>query len=143
MFHEVLVVGHLGQDPELRYTPSGIPVARFSVAANRQWTNGDGEKQEEVTWFRVTAWRNLGEICNQYLTKGRLVLIKGGLQPEPDSGGPRIWTDKEGKPRASFDLTARVVKFLGNSGRESTDEEAAEMEENAQELEAVEDSIPF
>lgn len=137
MYHKVTLVGRLGQDPELRYTPSGVSVARFSVAANRQWTTGDGEKKQEVTWFRVTAWRSLGDICNQFLSKGRLVLIEGGLQPDPDTGGPRVWVGDDDKPRASFDLTARIVRFLDSNSDAPVEAEDEEVDESE------EDSVPF
>ena len=109
MYQKVVIVGNLGSDPELRYTPQGVPVASFSVAVNRRWTSGDGQLQEKTTWFRVTAWRKLAEQCNQYLSKGRLVLVEGEIEAS-------AWLDKEGNPRATLELTARNVRFLG-SGR--------------------------
>ena len=110
--NRVQIMGNLGADPEMRYTPTGRAMTRFSVAVNRRWKNSDGEPQEEVTWFRVSAWNGTAEVCASYLTKGRLVLVEGRLNPD-ENGGPRIWTDQDGNPRASFELTAIEVKFLG------------------------------
>ncbi len=109
MYQKVVIVGHLGSDPEMRYTPSGVPVTSFSVAINRRWTDNNGEPHEKTTWFRVTAWRTLAEQCNQYLSKGRLVLVEGEVEAS-------AWKDNEGQPRATLELTARSVRFLG-SGR--------------------------
>jgi single-strand DNA-binding protein len=113
MYQKVIIVGNLGRDPEMRYTPSGQPVTNFSVATNRRWTNTDGTPGEETVWFRVTAWGKLGETCNQYLSKGRQVFVEGRLSPDPETGGPRIWTGQDGVARASFEITAFTVRFLG------------------------------
>lgn len=109
MYQTTIVVGHLGQDPEMRFTPSGVPVTNFSVATTRRWTGSDGQQQEKTTWFRVTAWRRLAETCNQYLSKGRLVLVEGEIDAS-------AWTSQGGEARASLELTARTVKFLGGRG---------------------------
>ena len=106
MFSKTIIVGHLGRDPELRYTSGGQSVCSFSVATSRSWTDQSGQPQEKTTWFRVTAWGKLGELCNQYLTKGRLVLAEG----EVDASA---WSAQTGEPRASLELTARNVRFLG------------------------------
>lgn len=106
MYAKTVIVGHLGRDPELRYTPSGSPVCSFTVATNRGWTSTDGTRQEKTTWFRVTTWNKLAELCNQYLSKGRLVLAEGDIEAS-------AWTSQEGEARASLELTARNVRFLG------------------------------
>ncbi len=116
MYQKLTIVGNLGQDPELRYTSDGTPVTTLSVATNRSWTNADGSPGEETAWFRVTAWRRMAEVCAEYLEKGRQVLVEGRLQPDPETGGPRVWTDRNGNPRASFEMTAQTVKFLGGRG---------------------------
>lgn len=113
MYQKILIVGNLGNDPELRYTQSGTPVCSFSVATNRRWTNQDGTPGEETVWWRVSAWNRLAETCNQYLSKGRQVLVEGEMVPDRETGGPRIWTGQDGQPRASFELRARTVQFLG------------------------------
>ena len=114
-YHKLIIVGNLGRDPEMRYTSDGTPVANFSVAANRRWNNADGEQNEETVWFRVTAWRRLAETCNEYLEKGRQVLIEGRLNPDPATGGPRLWTGNDGTVRASYEVTAVSVRFLASS----------------------------
>lgn len=132
MYQKVVIVGNLGRDPEMRYTPQGTPVTNFSVATNRRWTNADGSPGEETVWFRVTAWRRLAETCNQYLNKGRQVLVEGRLRPDPETGGPRIWTGQDGVARASFEITALNVKFLGRRDEGvamGPEEEAIEEEE--------------
>lgn len=122
MLQKVTILGNLGNDPELRHTQNGTPVCNFSVATNRRWTNSDGSQGEETVWWTVSAWDKLGEVCDQYLEKGRQVYIEGRIQPDRtgnNPGGPRIWTDQNGQPRASFELRALTVKFLG--GRNSAD----------------------
>ena len=88
MYHTIIIVGNLGKDPEMRYTPSGQAVTSFSVASNRSWTDSNGQKQTEVIWFRISAWGKQAEICNQYLKKGSKVLIEGRLTPDKSTGGP-------------------------------------------------------
>ena len=116
MYHKITIAGNLGRDPEMRYTQDGTPVTNFSVATNRRWTNPDGSQGEETIWFRVSAWRRLAEICNQYLQKGRPVLVEGRLRPDPATGGPRLSTGNDGIARASFEVTALDVRFLGGRG---------------------------
>jgi single-strand DNA-binding protein len=125
MYQNTVVVGHLGRDPEMRYTPDGTPVTSFSVATTRRWSNREGEPQEKTTWFRVTAWRRLAETCNQYLSKGRLVLVEGDIDVS-------AWSDKtSGEARATLELRARNVQFLGGRGErpESVEGGPAEAEE--------------
>jgi single-strand DNA-binding protein len=112
MYHKLIFCGNLGQNPELRYTAQGTPVCNFSVASNRRWTDNEGSMQEETTWFRISAWGKLGETCNQYLEKGRLVLVEGRLTPDKETGGPRIWEDKNGTAMAGYEGTAQEVRFL-------------------------------
>jgi len=119
-FQKIIIIGNLGRDPELRHTPGGKPVTNFSVATNRRWTGTDGQPQEETTWFRVSAWGKLAEICSQYLSKGRQVFIEGRLTVDRASGGPRVWIDQDGTPRASFEVTALDMKFLGQKSSSST-----------------------
>ena len=114
-FHTIILVGNLGRDPEMRYTPSGQPVTSFSVASSRSYNNPNGEKVDETTWFRVTAWGKQAETCNQFLRKGSKVLVEGRLQPDKN-GGPRVWTRQDGTPGASFEVTASTVRFLSNRG---------------------------
>ena len=111
---KITLIGNLGKDPEMRYTPSGQPVTSFSVASNRKYTNNGGEAVKETTWFRISAWGKLAETCNQYLKKGRLVYVEGRLTPDKNTGGPRIWTRQDGSAAASFEMTAAFVEFLGS-----------------------------
>mgnify|MGYP001305108056 CR=1 FL=1 len=103
-YHKTIIKGNLGQTPELRQTNSGVPVTSFSVAVNESWTK-DGVKQDKTTWYKVTCWRRLAEVCCQYLEKGREVLVEGTMEM------PTIWTDKDGNPRADLNLTAKMVDF--------------------------------
>jgi single-strand DNA-binding protein len=141
MYHKITIIGNLGRDPEMRYMPDGTPVTNFSVATNRRWTNQDGSPGEETIWFRISAWRRLAEVCNEYLSKGRQVYIEGTLRPDPNTGGPRIWTRQDGTAGASFEVTAQTVKFLG--GRE--DQEGFAATEDATEPEGTMEAedIPF
>lgn len=118
MYQRTVIVGNLGRDPEMRYLASGTPVCTFSVATSRRWTDADGTSQERTVWFRVTAWRKLAETCNQYLAKGRSVLVEGELTE------PRPYEGKDGEWRASLDLNALNVKFLGSKAQQG--ETAAE-----------------
>ena len=137
MYQKVIIVGNLGRDPELRYTPQGTPVTTLSVATSRRWTGTDGTPQEETVWFRVTAWQKLAETCAQYLTKGRQVLVEGTLTPDRETGGPKVWTRQDGTSGASYDVRAFTVQFLG--GREV----GAESAEDRVPFEDEADDIPF
>jgi len=108
MFAQITIIGNLGQNPELRHTPSGIPVCNFSVAVNRTWTDGNEEPQETVTWYRVKAWRRQAESCHENLKKGSKVLIVSEIiEVNP-------WIDGDGTPRATIEVTPRTVRFLSS-----------------------------
>jgi single-strand DNA-binding protein len=100
----------------MRYSPDGKPVTNLSVATNRKWTNADGTPGEETVWFRVSAWGKLAEGCSEYLSKGRRVLVEGRLRPDPETGGPRVWTRQDGTAGASYEIVARTVRFLDSNG---------------------------
>lgn len=104
--NRVQIIGHLGRDPEMRYTPSGRPVTSFSVATSRSWTSAEGERHEETEWFNVVSWGNLAEICNQYLTKSQQVYIEGRLQT-------RGWEDEDGKKHFRTEIVANEMIILG------------------------------
>jgi single-strand DNA-binding protein len=108
-------------------------VTNFSVASTRRWTSQDGQQQEETVWFRISAWGRQAEVCNQYLSKGRAVLIEGRLIPD-DNGNPRVWTGRDGEPRASFEVRANVVRFLGRQEREVPSEGPELAEEPEEEI---------
>lgn len=109
MYQRVTIVGNLGRDPEMRYTASGTPVANFPVATNRVWSDNEGNRQEETTWFRVSVFGRQAEVCNQYLAKGRTVLCEGDIRTS-------TYTDQNGVERHSWELRALVIKFLGAPG---------------------------
>ncbi len=117
MYHTLIIVGNVGRDPEMRYTPSGAAVTSFSVATSRQYTSNSGAPVKETVWFRVTTWGKLAETCNQYVKKGSKVLVEGHLTADPATGGPKVWTPKDGTgPRASFEVNANTVRFLSARG---------------------------
>lgn len=110
MYQQITLVGNLGNDPEMRYTPSGVPVVSFSLAVNKTWVNQEGQRQDKTLWFRVTAWRKQAETVSQYLHKGSKVLIIGEVEEA------RAFTDRDGNHRASLEVTAQTIKFLGGRG---------------------------
>ncbi len=121
MDQKVIVVGNLGGDPEMRYMPDGGAVTNFSLASNRRYTDrSSGQLVDETTWFRVSVWGKQAETANQYLSKGRTVLVEGRLRPDPQTGGPRTFTRQDGTVGASYELTAESVRFL-SGGRDAGD----------------------
>ena len=113
MYQKIIVVGNLGRDPEMRYMPDGTAVTSFSVATSRRWTDrATGQPAEETTWFRVSVWGRQAETANEYLSKGRKVLVEGQITPDRNTGGPRLWTAQDGTVRASFEIRADSVRFL-------------------------------
>ena len=103
--NKVLIIGRVGRDPEMRYTPSGRPVTTFSVGTSRSWNTSEGEKRMETEWFNVVAWSNLAEICKQHLSKDRLVYIEGRLQT-------RHWEDQEGNKHSATEIVANEMILL-------------------------------
>lgn len=104
--NKVILLGRLGQDPELKYTPGGSPVCNFSVATTESWTDKSGQKQEKTEWHRIVVWGKLAELCNQYLAKGRQCFLEGRLQT-------RSWDDKDGNKRYTTEILANTVQFIG------------------------------
>ena len=113
---KVALIGNLGSDPEMRYTPGGNPVTSFSVATNRRYTDSNGETKEETEWFRVIAWRKLAESCNQFVTKGKRVYVEGRLRT-------RNWEGQDGQKRVSVEVVANRVLFLDRRATVSVPEE--------------------
>ena len=111
MLNKCMVIGHLGADPEMRYTANGNAVTTFNVATSRRFTDNSGERREETEWFRVVTWNRLAETCAQYLTKGRQVYVEGRLQT-------RSWEGQDGQKRYTTELIAEEVKFLGGGRQE-------------------------
>jgi single-strand DNA-binding protein len=124
--NKVMIIGRLGRDPEMRYTPSGRPVTTFSVATNRSWTSSDGEKHTDSEWFNIVTWGNLAEICNQFLAKGQQVYIEGRLQS-------RQWEDQEGNKHTSVEINANEMIMLGDRRKP----------DNTIEGEITEEEFPF
>lgn len=146
MYSKLIIVGNVGKDPTMRYTPAGKAVTSFSVAVSRKYTAGDGQQVEEKTWYNVTTWGKQAEVCNQYLKKGSKVLVEGRLTPDKATGSPRIWTKQDGSSGASYDVTAEVVRFLSSAngnGNGNGAPAAAIAEDSAEEFPAVEDEFPF
>jgi single-strand DNA-binding protein len=117
-YQEITIVGFLGRDPEMRYTPGGSAVTSFPLAANRRHRDAQGELVKETTWFQVTAWERQAENAAQYLQKGSQVLVRGRLNPDSQTGGPRLYERRDGSAGASYEVTAREIIYL--SGRESS-----------------------
>jgi single-strand DNA-binding protein len=105
--NKILIIGYLGRDPEMRYTPAGKAVTTFSVATNRIWNSASGERHEETEWFTIVTWGNLAEICKQHLSKGSQVYVEGRLQT-------RRWEDNEGKKHAAIEVVAGEMIQLGD-----------------------------
>jgi single-strand DNA-binding protein len=145
--NKVILVGRLGKDPELKYTASGTPFCRFSMATDDSWNDkGTGERQERTEWHNIVVWDRLAEICNQYLTKGKLVYIEGSLQT-------REWDDQEGNKRRTTEVRARdMVMLSGGSGESgggaqrrtaSADVGGASSSSTAHTSTITDDDIPF
>ncbi|MCH6569203.1 MAG: single-stranded DNA-binding protein [Acidobacteria bacterium] len=147
MVNRVILVGHLGGDPEMRYTSSGTPVTNFSLATNERWNNQDGERQERTEWHKIVTWSKLAEISNQYLTKGQLVFIEGRIQT-------REWDDKDGNKRRTTEIIASDMRMMSPRSSDGPRQEqkqepvgvAAEggkAEEAPMDAGVTEDDIPF
>jgi len=116
MYQKIFLAGHLGRDPELRYTPNGTAVTRFSVATSERWTDQNGQQQKRTVWWQVSVWGKQAEAVSEYLRKGSQVFIEGRMDSDPETGGPRVWTSRAGRAGASFDIIARSVDFIGRRG---------------------------
>lgn len=134
--NKVQIIGHLGKEPEMRYTPSGKPVTTFTVAVSRSWNSADGERHNETEWFNIVAWGNLAEICKQYLTKGQQVYIEGRLQT-------RRWDDKEGAKHTSVEVVANEMMMLGERRDHNNNQAAADAASVEGSTETNEEEFPF
>jgi single-strand DNA-binding protein len=144
MYQKIIVVGNLGGDPEMRYMPDGTAVTNFSLATNRRWNDSKtGQQVDETTWFRVSVWGRQAETANQYLSKGRRVLIEGRLQPDPQTGGPRLWTRQDGTVGASFEIRALTVQFMGGRDEGSDYSDDSYDDNGGGSPAQEEDDIPF
>ena len=118
--NKVMLIGNLGRDPEMRYTPSGKPVTSFSLAADRNWVSADGERHNETEWFNVVAWGNLAEICNQHLSKGQKVYVEGRLQT-------RSWEDDNGQKHFRTEVVANEMIILTSRSEQLESLDGAEI----------------
>lgn len=117
MYAQITIVGNVGQDPELRYTPSGTPMCTFSVAVNRTWTNAAGEQQQKATWYSIVAFQRQAEVCAEHIKQGDRVLI---VSENIESSG---WVDRDGNVRTKIQLVPRSVRFLTPRSRQDTPDE--------------------
>ncbi len=120
--NKVIIVGNLGKDPELRYTPQGQAVCNFSVATSESWNDKNGQKQERTEWHRIVVWGKLGELCGKYLAKGRQAYVEGRLQT-------RSWDDKDGQKKYTTEVVANTVQFLGGASAGAGKNHAADSHE--------------
>jgi single-strand DNA-binding protein len=134
--NKVMLIGNLGADPEIRYTPSGAAVANFNMATKAQWTTKEGEKQDRTEWHRIVAWRRLGEICGEYLHKGSLVYIEGRLQT-------RSWEDRDGNKRYTTEIVAQGMQMLDRAGQSAEAVSTEERFPTEEPLDVPDDDIPF
>jgi single-strand DNA-binding protein len=140
--NKVMLIGRLGKDPEIRYTPDGAPVANFSLATGEFWTDKSGTRQERTEWHNIVAWNKLAELAKRFLAKGRQVYIEGRIRT-------REWDDKDGNKRRTTEIMANQMVLLG-SRPEGMDAGAAPMQRQAQpaepgiaDVEITDDDIPF
>jgi single-strand DNA-binding protein len=134
--NKVTIIGHLGRDPEMRYTPSGRPVTTFSVATSRSWNTSDGERRSDTEWFNVVSWGSLAEICKQYLSKGQQVYIEGRLQT-------RRWEDDDGNKRTTVEIVAKEMIMLGDRKKKPDKDEVEQEKELTENSIEEEDEFPF
>lgn len=134
MFQQISITGRLGNDPELRFSPSGDAVTSFSIASGRSWTDKDGNKVDKTVWFRVSIWGKQAEPCAQYLAKGRMAQVIGEIEPA------RVFTDKSGTTRASLEVKASQVIFLGSKDDNAAQPAAAQAPKQIEDDPA---NIPF
>ena len=137
--NKIVVIGNLGRDPEMRYTPNGQAVTSFTMASNRSYTTATGERREETEWFNVSAFGKLGELCNQYLAKGRQVFVEGRLRS-------RTYQDRNGQTRFANEITLTDMQFLGQAGgaREEGSSLSSEQDMASADVPADDvDSLPF
>ena len=137
--NKVMIIGNLGSDPEMRFTPNGNPVTSFRVATNRVYTTAEGERKQETEWFTVVAWNKLAEQCNQFLTKGRLVYAEGRLRT-------RTWESQDGQKHYRTEIIANRITFLDRQAVAPLPEEGvggAEAEAEAEAGESEPEDIPF
>lgn len=134
--NKVMLIGHLGRDPEMRYTPTGRPVTTFTIAVNRTWNTSNGERHSETDWFNIVTWGNLAEFCKQHLIKGQQVFIEGRLQT-------RKWDDKEGNKHSTTEVVASEMMMLGDRRGSNTEQTEDSSVGDEFSYHSGEDEFPF
>jgi len=125
--NKITIIGNLGRDPEMQYTPNGQGVTKFTVASSRRYKTGDGEQREETEWFNCSAWGRLAETCNQYLAKGRKVYVEGRLTS-------RTYETQTGETRVSLDVNVSDVQFLSSNGTNDVSDHVNELSNDVDDL---------
>lgn len=136
MVNKVIIIGNLGKDPEVRFTPNGQAVAKFPVATTEKWKDQQGQLQERTEWHNVVVWGKQAENCGQYLAKGRQVFVEGRIQT-------RNYDDKDGNKRYITEIVARDVRFLGGGGGRAAQQDTVGAPPGEDQAPAAEDDIPF
>ncbi len=136
MVNKVILIGRLGKDPDVRYTPDGTMVTTFNLATDEQWKDKNGEKVQKTEWHRIVAWGKLAEICGNYLVKGKLVFVEGRIQT-------RSWEDKEGVKRFTTEIVASNMQMLDSKGQNKTDESSLDASASFNGGSAPVDDVPF
>lgn len=143
--NKILLIGNLGRDPEIRYTPEGTPVANFSIATSENWTDKSGTRQEHTEWHNIVAWNRLADLCQKYLTKGRQVYIEGRVRT-------REWNDRDGNKRRTTEVIATQMVLLGSRSQgtdagiqpmETATRATSEKEDNFMDSDITDNDIPF
>lgn len=134
--NKAMLIGNLGKDPEIKYTPEGLAIAKFSMATKEQWKDKDGQKQDKTEWHNIVAFGKLAEICGEYLAKGKQVYIEGRIQT-------RSWDDKDGNKKYTTEIVANTMQMLGKA--DASSKSAVATDENAvvSEPSHTEDDVPF
>lgn len=134
--NKVMLIGNIGSDPEMRFTPNGNPVTSFNIAVSRNYTTREGERRQETEWFTVVAWNRLAETCNQFLTKGRRAYVEGRLRT-------RTWEGQDGQRRFRNEVIANRVVFLDRQAATPLSDEASATQESATQEDVEVDELPF
>jgi single-strand DNA-binding protein len=137
MVNKAILIGRLGKDPEVRYTPDGAMVTNFNLATDEQWKDKNGEKVQKTEWHRIVTFGKLAEICGNYLVKGKLIFVEGRIQT-------RSWEDKEGVKRYTTEIVANNMQMLDSKGQNKADESSSDsMSSNSASSSTPMDDVPF
>jgi len=134
--NKVMLIGNLGKDPEIKYTPEGLAIAKFSMATKEQWKDKDGQKQDKTEWHNIVTFGKLAEICGEYLAKGKQVYIEGRIQT-------RSWDDKDGNKKYTTEIVANTMQMLGKADASSKGSTVTDENAVASEPSHTEDDVPF